>query len=94
MNVRRPRALRRHRSLSYARWAQRTHLRQAHPDGAVDCVCERSIWFFDKRKISQHRHHCWMCHPKYRETAGRARVKRYMQRWGVGSRPWMINAQR
>ena len=42
------RALRRYRSVTYARRAQRAHLRQAHPDGAVDCVCERSVWFFDK----------------------------------------------
>jgi hypothetical protein len=31
------RALRRHRSDHYARRAQRTHLRQAHPDGIVAC---------------------------------------------------------
>jgi hypothetical protein len=84
------RAARRHRSWNYARRAQRVHLRQAHPDGAVDCVCERSVWFFDKRKISQHRHHCWMCHPKYRETNVRPWVKRYMTRWGLAPRPWML----
>lgn len=88
------RVLRRHRSLTYARRAQRSHLRQAHPDGAVDGVCKRSVWCFEKRKISQHRHHCWMCHPKYRETAGRPRVKRYRTRWGVAPRPWMIAAHR
>jgi hypothetical protein len=86
------RALRRHRSWTYARWAQRLHLRQAHPDGAVDCVCERSVWFFEKQKISRHRHHCWMCSPKYRETGCRPRVKRYMRRWGLAPRPWMITA--
>jgi hypothetical protein len=88
------RALRRHRSLTYARRAQRTHRRQAHPDGAVDCVCECSPWCFETRKISQHRHHGWMCHPKYRETAGRPRVTRDMTRWGVAPRPWMIAAHR
>jgi hypothetical protein len=76
------RALRRHRSLTYARRAQRTHLRQAHPDGAVDCVCERSVWFLETRKISQHRHHCWMCHPSDRDTQRWAWVKRYMTCWG------------
>jgi hypothetical protein len=88
------RALRRHRSYHYARRAQRTHLRQVHPDGAVDCVCERSVSFFDKRKISQHRHHCWMCHPSYRDTQRRAWVKCYMTRWGVGPRPWMLTGGR
>jgi hypothetical protein len=76
------RAERRHRSYVYARRAQRVHLRQAHPDGAVDCVCERSVWFFDKRKISQHWHHCPYCHPKYRERGVRARVTRFMQAHG------------
>jgi hypothetical protein len=37
------RAARRHRSWYYAHRAQRRHLRHAHPDGAVDCVCERSV---------------------------------------------------
>ena len=84
------RALRRHRSYHYARRAQRTHLRPAHPDGAVACVCERSVWFFEKQKVSRHRRHCWMCHPSYRDTHKRAWVKRYMTRWGLGPRPWML----
>jgi hypothetical protein len=88
------RALSRHRSRTYARRAQRMHLRQAHPDGAVDCVCERSPWFSETRKISQHRHHGWLCHPKYRETAGRPWVTHDMTHWGVGPRPWMIAAHR
>jgi hypothetical protein len=76
------RALRRHRSSVYARRAQRVHLRQAHPDGAVDCVCERSVGCFDTRTISQHRHHCPSGHPKYRERGVRARVTRFMQAHG------------
>jgi hypothetical protein len=88
------RAARRHRSWHYARRAQRVHLRLAHPDGVVDCMCERSVWCFETRKISQHRHHGWTCHPKYRETVGRPRVTRDMTRWGVASRPRMIAAHR
>jgi hypothetical protein len=42
------RAARRHRSWHDARRAQRWHLRQAPPVGAVDCVCERSVWFFTR----------------------------------------------
>jgi hypothetical protein len=87
------RAARRHRSWHYGRRAQRLHLRQAHPDGAVDCVCERSVWFFDKRKISQHRHHCPYCHPKYSETGCRPRVKHYMQRWGLLPPRWFFNVK-
>jgi hypothetical protein len=87
------RALRRHRSWTYARRAQRLHLRQAHPDGAVDCVCEKSVWYFDKRKVSLHRQSCWMCSPKYRETGCRPRVNRYMQRWGLAPRPWMLRGR-
>ena len=86
------RAARRRRSWQYARRAQGRHLRQAHPNGAVDGVCERSVWFFETRKISQHRHHCRMCHPKYRETNVWPWVKRYMWRWGLAPRPWMLRA--
>jgi hypothetical protein len=86
-----PRRLqRRHRSWRYAPRAQRLHLRTGHPDGVVDCRCERSVWYFEKRKALGHRHHCWMCHPKYRETSCRPHVKRYMQRWGLVPRPWMV----
>jgi hypothetical protein len=85
------RAERRHRSWQYTRRAQQIHLRPAHPDGAVDCVCERSVWFFDKRKISQHRHHCPYCHPKYRERGVRARVMRFMQTHGSVPPRWFLN---
>jgi hypothetical protein len=86
------RALHRRRSFAYARRAQRIHLRQAHPDGAVDCVCERRVWYVDKRKMSLHRKRGWMCSPKSRDTYCRPRVKRYVQRWGLVPRPWMITA--
>jgi hypothetical protein len=78
------RGARRYRSWQYARRAQRLHLSQAHPDGAGDCVCEQSVWFFEKQQVSRHCHACFLCHPKYRQTSARARVKRYMARWGVG----------
>jgi hypothetical protein len=58
----------------------------------VDCVYERSVWFFEKHKVSQHRHHCWICHPNYRDTYTRAWVKRYTTRWGLAPRPWMLTA--
>jgi hypothetical protein len=41
---------RRVRTLRYSLRAQRTHLRVVHPDGALDCICERSVWYFRKRK--------------------------------------------
>jgi hypothetical protein len=34
----------------YARRAQLVHLARNHPTGEVDCVCERSVWYFEKRK--------------------------------------------
>ena len=36
-----PRERRRDRTWRYARRAQLAHLRQVHPDGAVDCICEK-----------------------------------------------------
>jgi hypothetical protein len=72
------RAERRRRSWQYARRSQRLHLRQTHPDGALDGVCERSVWFFEKQKVSRHTKHCGMCSLKYRETGCRPRVKRDM----------------
>ena len=59
------------------------YLCQAHPDWAVDGACERTIWFFEKRKVSQHRHHCSWCHPKYRERGVRVRVSRFMEVHGA-----------
>jgi hypothetical protein len=41
---------RRRRSWHYARRAKHVHLSLAHPDGAPDCACERSTWYFEKRK--------------------------------------------
>ncbi len=41
---------RRDRSYRYGKSARDTHLRVVHPDGALDCVCERSVWYFAKRK--------------------------------------------
>jgi len=85
------RALRRHRSYHYARRAQRIHLRQAHPDGAVDCTCEPSVWFFDKQKISRHTKHCWMCHPKFGELLLRPRLKRFTVRYVMWPPRWVFN---
>ena len=44
------RARRRRLSFRYAARAQREHLSVAHPSGVIDCVCERSVWLFRKRK--------------------------------------------
>jgi len=50
MEKEKKRGERRDRSWRYGRWAQRVHLRFVHPLGPVDCVCERSVWYFRKRK--------------------------------------------
>jgi hypothetical protein len=96
------RAERRHRSWQYARRSQRTHRRQAHPDReapsegerAVDCICERSVWFFEKQKISRHNQHCWMCHPKYRELRIRPRLTQFTRRDGGWPPRWLFNVKR
>ena len=44
------RADRLYRTWVKARKAQRVHLHTIHPDGVLDCVCERSVWYFAKRK--------------------------------------------
>ena len=72
------RADRRSRTWARARKAQRVHLETVHPDGVPDCLCERSIWYFAKRKAVGHHHHCEMCHPRYRNGNTRIRVKRFM----------------
>ena len=41
---------RRDRTWRYGARARREHLRVVHPDGALDCVCERSVWKFAKGK--------------------------------------------
>jgi hypothetical protein len=39
---------RRDRTSRHGRRAQQLHLRFVHPSGAVDCICERSVWYFRK----------------------------------------------
>ena len=41
---------RRVRDFNYGARTRKVHLSRVHPDGAVDCVCERSAWFFKKAK--------------------------------------------
>jgi hypothetical protein len=41
---------RRDRSIRYGERARKIHLRIVHPNGVVDCVCERSAWKFAKGK--------------------------------------------
>jgi hypothetical protein len=52
---------RRDRSWRYAARARRIHLARVHPTGALDCVCEQSVWYFRKRKAlgcaCRHRKH-------------------------------------
>jgi ribosomal protein L19E len=79
----RTRAARLHRTWVKARRAQREHLAIVHPDGAIDCVCERSVWYFAKRKALGHRHHCEICHPRYRNGSTRTRVKHFMMSSGL-----------
>jgi hypothetical protein len=88
------RARRRDQTYRKAAQTQREHRRRVHllhPDGIPgedNCsICERSVWYFSKRKSLGHHHHCWMCHPKYREGSTRARIKQYMARYGVEPRP-------
>jgi hypothetical protein len=85
------RAERRRRTLIKARKAQQVHLQTTHPDGALDCVCERSVWYFAKRKSLGHHHHCEMCHPRYRNSYTRIRVKRFMLTTGLRPYQRQIN---
>jgi hypothetical protein len=41
---------RRDRTIRYGERARKIHLRVVHPNGVVDCVCERSAWKFAKGK--------------------------------------------
>jgi len=43
------RGVRRARTIAVGEHRREVHLRQVHPDGVVDCVCERSAWRFAKR---------------------------------------------
>lgn len=45
------RGARRQSTLRHARRAQAIHVHLAHPDGDVDCVCERSVWWFARRGV-------------------------------------------
>ncbi|MEK7561047.1 MAG: hypothetical protein AAB539_03775 [Patescibacteria group bacterium] len=72
------RADRRYATWVKARRAQRDHLSIVHWDGVLDCICERSVWYFAKRKSIGHHRHCEMCHPRYRNGHTRVRVKRFM----------------
>lgn len=44
------RAERRALTIAYGSRARDEHLRWVHPTGVLDCVCERSVWRFAKRK--------------------------------------------
>lgn len=41
---------RRDRTVRYGERTRKVHLRAIHPSGVVDCICERSAWFFAKGK--------------------------------------------
>ena len=79
----RKRAARLHRTWVKASRAQREHLAIVHSDGGIECVCERSVWYFAKRKALGHRHHCEICHPRYRNGSTRTRVKHFMMSSGL-----------
>lgn len=38
------------RTYRYAARARKEHLRVRHPDGTLDCECERAEWYFRKGK--------------------------------------------
>jgi len=42
-----------------------------------------SVWYFAKRKALGHRHHCEICHPRYRNGSTRTRVKHFMMSSGL-----------
>ena len=50
MHKDRKRGERRDRTWRYGRRAQRIHVGSNHPDGGLDCICERSVWFFRTKK--------------------------------------------
>jgi hypothetical protein len=68
------------------------------PDDTALAWCRsrsmRSVWFFEKRKISRHRRHGFMCHPRDRDSQRRAWVTCDMQRWGLALRPRMLTGGR
>jgi hypothetical protein len=74
----RTRAARLHRTWVKALRARHEHLAIVHPDGMLDGVCERSVWYVAKRKALGHRHHCEMCHPRYRNRSTRTRGKPFL----------------
>jgi hypothetical protein len=41
---------RRDRTIRYGERARKVHLQWRHPDGVIDCVCEKSAWKFAKGK--------------------------------------------
>lgn len=49
-----PREVRRDRSWRAGERARKEHLRIVHPDGVLDCVCERSAWRFAKGAAIEH----------------------------------------
>ena len=59
------REIRRDRTIRYGERARAVHLRIVHPDGVVDCVCERSAWWFAKKKS----HGC-SCRKHVRQSFG------------------------
>lgn len=76
-------AVRLHRTWIKARRAQREHGAIVHPDGAMDCLCERSVWCVANRKAVDHCHHCKSCHPRCRNMGTRTRVKHVMMSSGL-----------
>ncbi len=41
---------RRDRTVRVGARRRKLHLARVHPDGALDCPCERSVWWFAKRR--------------------------------------------
>ena len=77
------RAQRRYRTWVKALQAQRSHLSIVHRDGVPDCICERSVWYFAKRKSLGHHRHCEICHPRYRNSSARSRLKHFITNTGL-----------
>jgi len=44
------RGIRRQRTVAKGVTRRKAHLARIHPDGVVDCVCDKSVWRFSKHR--------------------------------------------
>ena len=83
---------RRDRTWRKAFGRQKVHFKVIHPDGVLDCPCERSVWMFDRCRA-------FGCDCR-RRRSGRPRIAGGLCRVGArdhvyaGRRAWREQAQR